>query len=577
MGEESATNQFKFASELERIFSSAEFTRSPVMRRLLRFLVEETLAGRGDQLKAYSVAVDGLGRDPDFDAQTDSYPRVQVGRLRRMLDAYYASAGMMNGDRMVIPNGAYRVFLQPVYRMQERPSAANAADGLDFSAVDPAARHDMARPMLREHPSVAQPPRSRWRRHAGWMALASIAALAAAVFALVIRGSPTGSPVATAISTPTLLLLPVERSPNSPAALAPSLNQVLGDALHRSWIVDVRSPQGRGGPKSTYRLQAVLAGTTGEDLYLTLWRNWNGDRIWTSHILLSGKEGNLADQLQSPIANIIGAFGVIATDQRKSLGADVRPGYQCLLKNAELRLRLGKSDLPAARKCLEHMLAATPDAPAILAVAADVNYRLAVHQPHRANKLKALAQNQAKRALLLDPYSPQAQIASAAAAVIEGNCLSAKAQGLRAVELNPYESEYQARLGMMLFQCGDPEHERYLTTARQLNPALPAIFSMPVIAAMLDRGEKQEALRLALSQTPPATMDSPLYPLTMAIAYAGAGEKAQAAYYWRQAVTAAGRDVQTPGDLLKSMLISPEMTEATGRLLLKSGVVKSLG
>src|SRR3546814_2929692 len=105
MGEEAANNSFKFASELERVFSSTEFSRSPVMRRLLRFLIDQTLAGKGEQLKAYSVAVDGLGRDPDFDAQSDSYPRVQVGRLRRMLDAYYERYGLVNGERLVIPNG----------------------------------------------------------------------------------------------------------------------------------------------------------------------------------------------------------------------------------------------------------------------------------------------------------------------------------------------------------------------------------------------------------------------------------------------------------------------------------------
>src|SRR3546814_7860448 len=49
-------------------------------------------------------------------------PRVQVGRLRRMLDAYYERYGLVNGERLVIPNGAYRVFLMPIYRNQERPS-----------------------------------------------------------------------------------------------------------------------------------------------------------------------------------------------------------------------------------------------------------------------------------------------------------------------------------------------------------------------------------------------------------------------------------------------------------------------
>src|SRR3546814_12308628 len=140
MGEEAANNSFKFASELERVFSSTEFSRSPVMRRLLRFLIDQTLAGKGEQLKAYSVAVDGLGRDPDFDAQSDSYPRVQVGRLRRMLAAYYERSGLVHGARLVITNGAYRVFLMPLYRNPEPPSTP-ASDLLACPAP-----HDQAAP-----------------------------------------------------------------------------------------------------------------------------------------------------------------------------------------------------------------------------------------------------------------------------------------------------------------------------------------------------------------------------------------------------------------------------------------------
>ena len=41
-------------------------------------------------MKSYSVAVEGLGRAPDFDAIADSYPRVQISRLRKQLAAHYA-------------------------------------------------------------------------------------------------------------------------------------------------------------------------------------------------------------------------------------------------------------------------------------------------------------------------------------------------------------------------------------------------------------------------------------------------------------------------------------------------------
>ena len=74
----------KVDAELEAIEADPAFQRAPVMRRLLRFLVTETLGGRGDKLKSYAIAVEALGREADFDPQTDSSPRVQVARLRKL-------------------------------------------------------------------------------------------------------------------------------------------------------------------------------------------------------------------------------------------------------------------------------------------------------------------------------------------------------------------------------------------------------------------------------------------------------------------------------------------------------------
>src|SRR3546814_3112047 len=75
--------------ELAEIERSAAFVRSPVMRRLLRFIVRESEAGRGPLIKSYTVAVDGFGRSEAFDAQQDSSSRVQIGRLRKSLESYY--------------------------------------------------------------------------------------------------------------------------------------------------------------------------------------------------------------------------------------------------------------------------------------------------------------------------------------------------------------------------------------------------------------------------------------------------------------------------------------------------------
>lgn len=47
-------------TQLERILSSESFSQSESLQRFLRYVVEQALAGRGDQLKEYNIGVDVL-------------------------------------------------------------------------------------------------------------------------------------------------------------------------------------------------------------------------------------------------------------------------------------------------------------------------------------------------------------------------------------------------------------------------------------------------------------------------------------------------------------------------------------
>ncbi len=98
---------------LEHVLAAPAFRRSPVLARLLRYLVAESAAGRGPLVKSYAVAVDGLGRPEDFDAHSDSYARVHVSRLRRALDSFYEGPGKELAMRLQVPHGSYVVDLVP--------------------------------------------------------------------------------------------------------------------------------------------------------------------------------------------------------------------------------------------------------------------------------------------------------------------------------------------------------------------------------------------------------------------------------------------------------------------------------
>lgn len=94
-------------AELERILASPHFEASEKRRVFLRFIVEETLAGRADRLKGYTIALAVFGRDETFDSQADPVVRLEARRLRRDLDGYYVSAGSSDPVRISIPKGSY--------------------------------------------------------------------------------------------------------------------------------------------------------------------------------------------------------------------------------------------------------------------------------------------------------------------------------------------------------------------------------------------------------------------------------------------------------------------------------------
>ncbi len=73
---------------LATILSTDKFESSPQMSAFLRYVVEQTINGNQSRIKAFSVAVDALGKPNSFDPQNDPVVRVLAGRLRAALDTY---------------------------------------------------------------------------------------------------------------------------------------------------------------------------------------------------------------------------------------------------------------------------------------------------------------------------------------------------------------------------------------------------------------------------------------------------------------------------------------------------------
>lgn len=107
--DEDLTDAQEIRAALLRVVDSVHFRGSPRLRRLLTFLVEEVIAGRGQTLVQYRVGTEGLGLAESFDPENSSLVRSHAGRLRKCLAAYYQGEGAREGIVITMPVGGYRV------------------------------------------------------------------------------------------------------------------------------------------------------------------------------------------------------------------------------------------------------------------------------------------------------------------------------------------------------------------------------------------------------------------------------------------------------------------------------------
>ncbi len=100
----------KLRLEADRLLEDLLFLRSPVQSRLLNYLVDRSL-NHLPPPSQYEIAVDGLGKDADYDLSSDSYPRVQISRLRKNLDNYYARNLPLEDLRIALKPATYELTL----------------------------------------------------------------------------------------------------------------------------------------------------------------------------------------------------------------------------------------------------------------------------------------------------------------------------------------------------------------------------------------------------------------------------------------------------------------------------------
>jgi hypothetical protein len=550
-------------SEVQRIAASSAFRSSPLLTKLLSFLVEETLAGRGDALKSYWIAVQGLGRPSDFDARQDSYPRVQMARLRRALEGYYAQHGPGEDLCVYLPSGSYRVRLAKLavaYPKYYRPLA-------DARSETVASDYDLKGFLERGHgqAKAALQMVGVWTLVAVALALLLTAALAG-LFEFGSDGRTTGGSASPAADWAILEIQPTvhDADPKS-SSDAQFIYAKLVDGLSRSWITQVRTNAGSGRDASrrrsgVYTLWTQL--TDARSLTPTLFVRVSDARtasvVWSQEVALDRDSLGLSDTMASLIADLSGPYGIIATQESRRLRTVDAPGYACLLQYVRLTSTRSFTLYPRVRSCLDRPSPEQGLEPTRLAFRA-----MLVLDGQSRSLDRRVAQREAmvlaQQAIEAGPKDAYAQFMMARLAFASSNCVLGERHTRMAVAANPYDPILLAVLGALSTYCQLPLGEDLLERAHRFRMEGDSVARLSLVLAAIYDKRMDRLTSLAGVPAPAERASLPYYHLCETLLAAARGDRSAAQANWHRYASALRKPSGTPDALLREYIVSDMM------------------
>jgi adenylate cyclase len=439
--------------ELERIFASGDFDASPRSRAFLRFIVEETLAGRQEGLTQDAIASRVFHRREDFDPTLDPIVRIQAGRLRRSLERYYLLAGARDPVRIDLPRGSYAPVLGRATPPQEPTSAKDmrrASAPVDdwptvlvreFEAVTLAPELDDAAARFLDHLTVEL---GRYRD-----------------VRVVLRREPAAP----------------ETSPGEGAG----------------FVLSGRFSRDDRGLCLTARLVNCR----------------NGDQVWADEYR-SGSTTPIAFREETArviAARVASEQGVVAkllwAERRAHPPAELTP-YGGILASYQFFFNRDPADLGPAIEALRRVVAAEPECGLAWVQLCRLYTSNLVFDVAPLDTPIDEAVAHAQKGVRLDPSSQRARTALAGALLLKGELAAARAEVQSALDLNPDSLVYLEWIGWVMTLAGEWERGPDLVRrALTRNPHVIPIAHHALWLAHLHRGEIEEAYQAALQYRDP--------------------------------------------------------------------------
>ncbi|WP_271952254.1 tetratricopeptide repeat protein [Ruegeria faecimaris] len=109
-------------------------SRSERLSAFLSYVTVETLSGRGEDIRAKTIAQDVYGRDPSSKDYSENVVRVDARRLRRLLEEYYSGEGSGAEICIRMPTGSYAPKFE--YHKTSASATNETTDGSDARRKD---------------------------------------------------------------------------------------------------------------------------------------------------------------------------------------------------------------------------------------------------------------------------------------------------------------------------------------------------------------------------------------------------------------------------------------------------------
>ena len=523
MIESTAIDRDSVRDQLRRILESADFMGSPRICAFLRFVVEETLEGRGDRLKAFTIATVVYGRSADFNPQSNPLVRVEALRLRRMLERYYVNATSDDSIEIQINRGGYK----PEFIARFTP-----VDEVETTIPDD------------ERPSAAIRPDRRPAIRLSFIAagLAMLAVIAGVGLATRTPGLkfPMGG-TATALHLSTTIQVGPFASRRASAGdpnVAEILTARIEDVLSR-FENPVVIHGGDGMSSTDYWLTGEFGDTGGgrTRLSMRIIHRASGEVIWGQEfpdISTDNMTQTLA-AVSSIAGQIAQTYGIVHADLRKRLGgyAEAMEPIACVIYAYGLLNNPSTLGQEQALRCLDKAIAANPQfadaytARAFLLVSSHVTGMAS----DAAADLIDLALESAHEATSLSPGKARPHAALFWARFFRGRFADAFESGKTAMTLNPYSGDIAARVGAARVLRGEFDAGvELLERAAHLSADTPPWQEFYFFLAAHMRGDNEDAWRHAERHGAAAT---PLGVLGLIIAANERGDAARLKH-WRE-------------------------------------------